>query len=451
MKPLLYIIALLIAAMQASAQSLFVAGPMPGYTELRTARIWTEVKPSVDNLSITWWKKDDEHTAKTMAYDDMLRNDFGTAVFTLTALGPGTTYSYEITASQGRKTEKQSGDITTQQLWHWRRPAPDFSFLAGSCSFINQPVYDRPKPYGGDSSIFLTMAHTPADFMLWLGDNWYTREADYFSAWGLRYRAHHDRSIPVLQPLLKAMPHYAIWDDHDYGPNDFSASYNLKKESRSVFRDYWANPTCGMNGEGVYTQFMYNDVAFFLLDDRTWRSNDGFKDSVNGKPDSEKTMFGKEQMQWLKDALLSNRYATFKIIASGSQMLNPATPWDCFTHFEAEYRELMDFLKEYKITGVLFMTGDRHHSEIIKIDRPGLYPLYDITVSPLTSRTYSPDGAEKDMPQRVPNTLVTEQNYGKITVSGGKGERTLSIRFLDIKGNEKARWQITEKELGSMQ
>ncbi len=29
------------------------------------------------------------------------------------------------------------------------------------------------------------------------------------------------------------------------------------------------------------------------------------------------------------------------------------------------------------------LSGDRHHSEVIKMERPGTYPLYDITVSPL--------------------------------------------------------------------
>ena len=69
----------------------------------------------------------------------------------------------------------------------------------------NEPVYDRPGAgYGKDSSIFETMAKEKAAFMLWLGDNWYLREADYFSAWGIWYRANHARSQPVLQPFLKA-------------------------------------------------------------------------------------------------------------------------------------------------------------------------------------------------------------------------------------------------------
>ena len=94
---------------------------------------------------------------------------------------------------------------------------------------------------------------------------------------------------------------------------------------------------------------------------------------MNGKPNPEKRMLGKEQMEWLKNSLLHS-FATFKIVAVGSQVLNPVSPFDKWWDFPAEYDELMNFIKEYKISGVVFLTGDRHHSEIIKVDRPGHYP-----------------------------------------------------------------------------
>jgi alkaline phosphatase D len=307
-------------------------------------------------------------------------------------------------------------------------------------------VYDRPgKPYGGDSSVFETMAREKAAFMLWLGDNWYTREADYYSDWGLWYRAHHDRRQTVLQPFLKAMPHYATWDDHDYGPNNSAASYIFKEESRRVFMNYWANPSYGHGGEGIYTMLSYSDVDLFLCDDRWWRSADEMKDSVNGAPNPEKVMLGTKQLQWLKNSLLFST-ATFKIIVVGSQVLNPVSPYDKWRTFSAEYNDLMDFLKSYNLGGVLFMTGDRHHSEIIKVERPGAYPLYDITISPLTSGTHTFSGPEASNPFRVLG-IDEKQNYGRITVSGVKGQRTLRVDFLGIKGEPLGNWSIGESDL----
>jgi alkaline phosphatase D len=453
MKALLNTLFLVLLATLARAQALFVSGPMVGYTELRTARIWTEVSAEVERLRIEYYIPNKEAKQRaymyTKQYKGLLQEKFNTVLFTLDGLKPGTEYSYTIEATVGKKVrETQHGTFKTQPLLWKENKVPDFSFLTGSCAYLNDKEFDKPgKPYGGDSTIFLRMAEKGADFMLWLGDNWYTRDVDYYSAYGLRYRAHRDRKDPILQPLLKAMQHYAIWDDHDYGPNDNGSSYILKDESRKVFLDYWANPSYGMDGKGIYTHFMYNDVAFFLLDDRTWRSNDALKDSINGQINKEKQMFGREQMQWLKDALLVNRYAPFKIIANGSQMLNPVSPYDCFRHFGTEYEELMSFLKEYKINGVVFLTGDRHRSEIIKVQMPGFYPLYDITVSPLTSRAYSPGGVEVNIPERVPGTLLAEHNYAKVSVSGDKGERILNVQFFDIHNSGRASWKVSEKEL----
>ena len=276
-------------------QSLILSGPMLGQTELRTASIWMEVKPDAKRVELRYWKSgSDKKQSRVISWKGSLGNEFNPVVFQVGGLDPATTYTYEAVATgpeKGAVAVKQ-GSFTTKELWQWRKPAPDFSFLTGSCNYVNEPVYDRPgKPYGGDSSIFKPMAAEKADFMLWLGDNWYTRDADYNSNWGLWYRASHDRSIPILQPLLKAMPQYAIWDDHDFGPNDMGKEFILKEESRNVFVNYWANPSYGEYGKGIYTKISYSDADIFMLDDRTWRSSDRLEDSLNGQPNPNKKMY----------------------------------------------------------------------------------------------------------------------------------------------------------------
>ena len=334
------------------------------------------------------------------------------------------------------------------------RFALQFSFLTGSCAYFNEPEFDRPgKPYGNDSSIFYTMGNTPAAFMLWLGDNWYTRETDFYSEWGMWYRASKDRSSPALQKFLSSMPHYAIWDDHDYGSNNADKSFGVKKTAREVFKSYWCNPSYGLNENGIYTQVKYNDVDLFLLDDRWDRSNDAMKDSADGKPNTEKRMWGKQQMDWLENSLLRSQdenrtvKASFRIIVTGSQVLNTLSPVDCAYHYPAEYSELLSFIKDNKIEGVIFLTGDRHHSEIIKDEKSGNYTLYDITVSSLTAGISKPSGAEVNHPNRVPNTLVETNNFGKISVSGKPGERILKVEFIDKTGEKKGEWSVNQKEL----
>ncbi len=424
------------------------SGPMLGQEDFRSVKIWMEPASTAKTVALRYWKKEDKKQAQVKNIRSFVSPDrpeeFNPVQVEIGGLEPGTTYQYSILIN-GKEAGYQ-GEFSTRELWQWRKPAPDFSFLTGSCNYFNEPAYDRPgKPYGMDSSIFETMARDKANFMLWLGDNWYTREVDYSSDWGLWYRASRERSMPVLQPFLKAMPHYAIWDDHDYGPNDQGLSYHLKNTSREVFKNYWANPSYGNGKEGIYTKLSYSDVDFFLLDNRSWRTEDDMPATLNGQPNPDKRMLGAEQLSWLKNALVLSQ-ASFKIIVLGSQVLNPVSPFDKLLDFPADYNELTGFIQERKISGILFLTGDRHHSEIIRVNRVNNYPLYDITVSPLTSGTHEFGPAEKQNPFRVFG-LDQKQNYGRISVKGNRGNRTLSVDFVGLKGENLGNWQINENEL----
>jgi len=425
------------------AQPRIISGPMLGPVELRDAKIWVEVSQEVRSAAIQYTKKG-ETKSKTVLYKGQLGNEFNPIQFTIGGLDFNTIYQYKIWIN-GKGTN-YGGEFTTKDLWQWRKQPPEFSFLAGGCAYINQPIYDRPgKPYGGDSSIFETMAKERSAFMIWTGDAWYTKEVDYYSEWGLWYRASHDRGVPVVQKFLRSMPQFGIWDDHDYGPNDIGKNYILKETSREIWKKYWCNPSYGENGQGIYTMTSWGDADIFLTDDRWWRSDDNMKDTVDGFPNYEKQMLGEQQMEWLKNSLLYST-ATFKIIVLGSQVLNPVSPFDKWSSFPDEYAEMMSFLKEYKINGVLFLTGDRHHSEIIKVDRPGTYSLFDITVSPLTSGTHAFGGAEKNNLYRVLG-IDEKQNYAKFSFSGNKGERKLTVNFFGTRGDKLGEWSIHEKEL----
>jgi alkaline phosphatase D len=424
-----------------------VSAPWAGNIQLRNATIWIEVGKAVKSVGVKYYFGDNLKNAKTVTYKGELGKDFNPVKIDLNGLNFNTTYNYAIIINGKPSHLAYKLQFTTKDLWQYRKPAPDFTFLTGSCAYFNEPVFDRPgKPYGGDSSIFETMAKTQAAFNLWLGDNWYTREVDYSTAWGLHYRASRDMSLPVLQKFKSSMSHYAIWDDHDYGPNDAGKSFILKEESRKVFMNYWCNPSYGEEGKGIYTKITYSDVDIFLTDDRFFRSEVEIPDSINGQPNTAKSYFGSSQMEWLKNSLLFSS-ATFKIIVSGSQVLNPYSDFDCMKHYSYEYSELMNFLLTHKIKGIIFFSGDRHHSEIIKLNRSGIYSLYDVTVSPFTAGIGKVRGAELNNESRIKGTLVEEQNFGKVTVNGIKDERILKVEFIGIKGDKLSEWSISEKEL----
>ena len=447
-KLILFVLLLNAATMAAqTATAGLVAGPMLGWAEHRSAMIWLEVSPEIQSVEIKYWEKANPAVAQSRFWMGELFQEFNPLKVELNNLLPGKMYEYTILLDEQPIILPYKTEFVTRELWEFRKSAPDFSFLTGSCAYINDADYDRPgKPYGNNFSIFETMAKTPAAFMLWLGDNIYLREADFSSPYGIAYRYSHDRALADLQRFWAAMPHHAIWDDHDYGNNDADKTFALKNVSRKKFTDYWCEKNYGDGTNGIYSKFSFADCEFFLLDDRWFRSNDDLPDSVKGTWNLDKKMFGDAQIDWLKNSLLGSR-ATFKFIVTGSQVLNPATKYECFRQYPVEYKDFMDFINQSKISGLLFLTGDRHHSDVIKQERPNKYPLYDITSSSLTAGIGLAQGDEKNNPARVANTLLEANNFAKISVSGEKNKRKLTVEFLDVKGAKQKEFSVLETDL----
>ena len=105
----------------------------------------------------------------------------------------------------------------------------------------------------------------------------------------------------------------------------------------------------------------------------------------------------------------------------------------------------MAFIKDHKIDGILFLTGDRHHSEVIKVERKGTYPLFDVTVSSLTAGVSGFSPEERENPSRLLG--IVQNNYGRISVSGVKGQRQLKVEFIGTKGAKLGEWAVLEKDL----
>ncbi len=419
----------------ASGQAPLQAGPMLGYVTLREVAIWVQTthEATVQLRFFPEAKPIQARLSPPMRTSD--GDDFAATVV-LANLEPGTRYLYELYLD-GRRVERPYPlFFATQPLWRWRSDPPEVTVLFGSCAYINEAPYDRPgEPYGGDYHIFETMAATPADLMLWLGDNVYTREVDFDTPRGIAARYRHDRALPQLQPLLAAMPHLAIWDDHDFGPNDSDRSYQLRGASLAVFARYWPAIRLGLPElPGVFQKFSLADVDFFLLDDRYHRT-------PNRRPhDAATTMLGAGQLQWLKDALASSR-ARFKVVALGNQVLNPHTRYEGLVNFPADYQGLLDFIRAARIEGVFFISGDRHHTELIRLQPEGMYPLYDFTSSPLTAGPHRmrEDDPEKVNPDRVPGTLLQERSFGSLTFTGRGEERRVLLRARAADGT--LRWE----------
>ncbi len=436
------------------AQSPILSGPMIGYVEHREALIWLELKTDLSGMLSVRFKKqnslDTLRFARQIEYAAHGTNaETATQKFICDNLEMGTTYQYGLYIDDELIPLTVPTHFKTKDLWEWRKPAPDFNFLLGSCFYINDTKYDRPgKPYGQDTHILETMGNTPSDLMIWLGDNLYYREADYSTESGMEYRYGANFRIPEFQKLRASRANYAIWDDHDYGSDDSEGTFELKEKSLELFKNYWGNKTYGQTDHpGVYHKFKWSDCEFFMMDDRYNRTPKQLPDSVNGKPNEDKLIFGADQLKWLKNSLAVST-ATFKFIVTGGQALNALGTDETLLHYPTECNDLMNFVTQQKIKGLVFLTGDRHFTEMITYKpNANFYAIPEYTNSAVTSGGAKPTKLETNNPQRVEGSLFLENNFGRLSVSGEPKNRVLLIETLDAKGDVKWKKMINQNEL----
>jgi alkaline phosphatase D len=386
---------------------------MHGHAELTSVMLWAQ-SDRAGPVTIAW-RADGQANERTIELNASEANDY-VVVARLSGLAPGRSAAYRVAAGD----DVREGVVRAQPYWSKARDAPDLAIALGSCFFLADPDPTfGGQDYGGGFGTFQAIADKKPDVMLWLGDNLYLQQPDFYDPDSMAARYRRQRAFEPLQSLLTATTHLAIWDDHDFGPNDSDTSYTFKAKRSSCSRA--TGPIHRSDFPDVAGAFgiaRYGDVTFFLLDDRYYRSPDLWPDG----PD--KTMFGARQLEWLKQALVSAPRNAIKIIAGGSQFWNRPHRFEGWHQFATEQRAFAEWLVARRIDGVLFVSGDRHFSELLKIDRPGAYPLYEFTSSPLTSRPPARvDQAEQDNPDVVPGTLVAKRQFGMIRVSG-PGERS---------------------------
>ena len=417
------------------------SGPMVGASDLREVKLWAQTTGPA-RVRIVYWDSAAPGVRLATAEVTTRRDSAYVAHLVADQVEPGRTYRYEVQVN-GRPVRRSYPLLfRTPPLWQYRTDPPAFALLLGSCFYVREPGTDRPTSNYGDSThIVRAMAARRAELMLWLGDNTYLRETDWNSWTGILRRWTHTRSLPELQPLLGATAHYATWDDHEFGPNDADRGLWNKAQTRAAFELFFRNPSTGVASvpEGITSQFSWGDVEVFLLDDRWFRAPDR-------RRTGDRPYFGDAQLQWLVDALASSR-ATFKLVAVGGQVLNTAALWENYATYPEERQRLLDLLAQERIPGVVFLSGDRHFTELTRLDRPGLYPLYDLTVSPLSAGVSAPT-AEEVNTGRVAGTLVTALNFAALEFSGPRLSRTMTIRVFDSNGKELWTRSLTAQDLG---
>jgi alkaline phosphatase D len=231
--------------------------------------------------------------------------------------------------------------VDGDEVGSWIRTVPtgdeqSLRFAFGSCSkdTDTQPIFETIG--GWDPELFL-----------FVGDNHYGNTAD-LGAQRQNYRQMRD--VPERAHFLDSTPILATWDDHDFVGNNTDASDPGGDIALKAFAEYWSNPGYGTDElPGAYTRHRIGEVEFFLVDDRSFRGTDD-------------TLLGLAQTAWLLDGLQDST-ADFKFVVCGSQFTSEGSS-DSWAAFEDARASLHRELDARDVTGVIFLSGDIHRSEL---------------------------------------------------------------------------------------
>lgn len=329
--------------------------------------------------------------------------------------------------------------------WSCKQEAAVTAIAFGSCGHEDeeQPILSLAADYKPDAFVFL-------------GDNIY---GDTDNMDTLQHKYNKLGNKPEFQKLRAATKLYAIWDDHDFGRNDAGKWYPYKKESKEIFLNFFNEPAASerRKHEGVYhTEYLTKNgktIQLILLDVRTFRSDLLLFDKKNSElqrryfypldyqphTSADSTLLGAEQWKWLEGEL--KKPADLRFICSGSQFSIEFNGYEAWANFPHEQKKMMSLIKSTKANGVVFLTGDVHYAEISKLQEPGLYPLYDITSSGITS-TWSFATPNKN---RIEGPVM-DNHFGLITVEW-KTDPVIKMQIIDKNKNERIEYTIKKSDI----
>ncbi len=300
-----------------------------------------------------------------------------------------------------------------------------FRVAFGSCARIQS---DPEQP------IWRAVAQYRPDLFFWLGDNIY---GDSLTPATLVSEYQRQRFVPSFQPVGRSVPQLAIWDDHDYGLDNFDRTNPIRSQALEIFRQFWANPASGLPGTpGVFFDYSYGGVDFIFLDDRYHRAPDADADTP------EKEFLGRGQFEWLKQRLLASR-APFKLLACGSGWSRFKGPGgDSWSAYQHERTRLFDFIRDNAIGGVVLLSGDTHFPYVACApwSERGGYDLYDLVSSALAQIVAeSPDGIEQRIARMLPDRMIRPpllgiNNAGILDFDMTGKTPTLSFTVIDVRG-----------------
>jgi hypothetical protein len=217
---------------------------------------------------------------------------------------------------------------------------------------------------GGSGAPWESMTHAAdraPDACLLLGDTVYADGAESIE----EYRAFWEEALATagLLAMSQVTSFVATWDDHEVDNNwSWDEHGALVPAALQAFREALPQRP-GPQADRVYRSLRWGTaVELFALDCRA--------DRIDGR------YVGAQQMQWLKEGL-QNSPARFKVLLNSVPIID-FSGWiggisadDRWQGYPEDRTELLAFLDDEAIEGVLFVSGDMHFGSVCRVSPDG--------------------------------------------------------------------------------
>jgi alkaline phosphatase D len=351
----------------------------------------------------------------------------------IAGLKPSTRYHYRLVFGPDWRNPQRSkvGLFTTLQGKMGTKPVSFVVVTGMNYNSFHQGIPKKGKrsgarAYTGEDKhlgfpALATMLRLKPDFFVGTGDNVYydshdDREAT--DAKEMRRMWHEQFTQPRFVDLFRQVATYWEKDDHDHRFNDCDLEGTrppLSDLGIEIFREQVPVVDPNEPTSKTYRTFRMNKhLQIWLVEGRDYRSPNKMDDGPA------KTLWGAEQIAWLKRTLLASD-ATYKLLISPTPMVGPDDAYKRDNHtnhkgFRTEGRAFFKWIKDQGLDqrGFAVLCGDRHW-QYHSVDPMGIEEFSCGALVDANSRLGRAPGDKKSTD---PDAQIT-QRYTQSEASGG--------------------------------
>ncbi len=317
--------------------------------------LWTRYSGSAALAVIVWRMDGDTYVAEHGPFP-ATPADGGFVHVPVEGLVPGARYRYTFVELDGTTR------VARSMIGRFRAPIADnasevLTFGAVACT-------DKGKPI---NVLARAAERTDLDAFLFCGDNAYCDGAETVDEYRAEYVAHYGRADHAAVRASTGM--YITWDDHEI-KNDLNPETIAPAQLAAAFQVFFEHaPIAQTTPNRIWRSARWGTTAeIFVLDCRSER-----KPSTRSSNDA--IYLSGAQMTWLKTSLAASP-ATFKLIINSVPITNMPNVWDTYPTdrweaYGSQRTEILKYIDDAGITGVLWLSGDFHLAFISKVSTSG--------------------------------------------------------------------------------